>query len=274
MRRTVTALLGLALSAAAAAAGVIGPDDRRPIAALAAGAPEDRALAAAAQASGLVTCDNGRFGSASLALRADIVITAGHVFRPALEGIRAGRVRCIFVPAGLPTAPRIPLELRTLRLGAERVTGVNICSNGRDWAVARLAAPAPGVAPYRLAAGTPAPGATVAIVSHGGGSGALRGPGGHAARCTVRDHVGPCRQTGLPLLFTDCDAEEGSSGGAVLVRDGAGWALGGMTRGASPAGGPAYDRERAYHMALPVAGPLAAAIRAMLSASGGGSPPR
>jgi hypothetical protein len=274
MRRLSLATLGVAMSSLAASAGVIGADDRRPLAALAAGAPEDRGLATAAGASGLVTCDNGRFGSASLVGRADIVVTAGHVFRPALDAIRAGRVRCIFIPGGNPGGPRIPVELRTLRLGAERVTGVNICSNGRDWAVARLAAPATGVTPYRLATAIPAPGTAVAIVSHGGGSGSLRGPGGHAGRCTVRDHVGPCRQTGLPLLFTDCDAEEGSSGGAILVRDGPGWTFGGMTRGASPSGGAAYDRERAYHMALPAAGPLAAAIRAMFSASGGGSPPR
>jgi len=252
------------LAASPASAGVIGRDDRVMLTRLAASAdPADRRLADAARASGLITCDNGRFGSASLVVRADLVVTAGHIFFGEVERIRQGRVACVYVPDGMPTSERIPVTLSTLRLGAERVTGVNICSNGRDWAVVRLSRAVPNVVPYALAAAVPAPGTAGAIVSHGGGSGALRGPGGHAGRCAVRDHVGPCRQTGLPLLFTDCDAETGSSGGAFLVEQGGRHVIAGVTRGASPAGGPAYDRERAYHMAVPVAGPLRRAIEAL-----------
>jgi hypothetical protein len=240
---------------------VIGRDDRAMLSRLAGGDAEDRRLAAAARASGLLTCDNGRFGSASLVLRADLVVTAAHIFHGRMEAVRAGRVRCVYIPDGLPSSARFDVDLTRVRLGAERVTGVNVCSNGRDWAVLRLRAPVPGVTPYRIAAAVPAAGTPAAIVSHGGGSGALRGPGGHAGRCRVRDHVGPCRQTNLPLLFTDCDAEQGSSGGAMLIEESGNWVLGGVTRGASPNGAAAYDREIAYHMAVPVAGPLLRAIR-------------
>jgi hypothetical protein len=190
-------------------------------------------------------------------------VTAGHLFF-GVPDIRRGRIACVYIPDGLPSSPRIPVELATLRLGAERVTGVNICSNGRDWAVARLARPVEGVTPYAIARGVPSVGLSSAMVSHGGSTqAALRGPGGHAGRCRVRDHVGPCRQTNLPLVLTDCDAENGASGGALLVEEGGRWTLGGITRGASPAGAPAYDRERAYHMAIPVAGPLVRAIQEM-----------
>jgi hypothetical protein len=243
---------------------VIGRDDRLPLARLAASQDAgDRRLAEAARASGLITCDNGRFGSAALVARADVIVTAGHLFF-GIADIRRGRVACVYIHDGMPGSPRIPVELASLRLGAERVTGVNICSNGRDWAVMRLARPVPGVTPYQIASGVPAAGAPAAMVSHGGSTAAaLRGPGGHAGRCQVRDLIGPCRQTNLPLILTDCDAETGSSGGALLVEDGGRWAIGGITRGASPAGATAYDRERAYHMAVPIAGPLARAIREM-----------
>jgi hypothetical protein len=257
------ALLALVACAFPASAGVIGRDDRAPLARLAQGTAEERALASIARASGLITCDNGRFGSASLVHRADVIVTAAHLFFGAAARVRSGAVRCLFIPDGTPDGPRHPLVGASLVLGAERVTGVNICSNGRDWAVARLASPVAGAVPYALPAALPAPGTPAAIVSHGGGAGALRGPGGHAGACVIRDHVGPCRQTGLPLLFTDCDAEAGASGGATLVRENGRWVIGGVTRGASPAGGPAYDRERAYHMAVPVAGALAAAVRRM-----------
>lgn len=257
------ALLGVGLTAAEA--GVIGRDDRVMLDRLAAStSQEDRGLAQAARASGLLTCDNGRFGSASLVGRADIIVTAAHLFFGEVARARRGEVRCVYIADGLPTSPRYEVNLSTLRLGAERVTGVNICSNGRDWAVMRLRSPVPNVAPYPVPTRIPAVGADVAVVSHGGGTSALRGPGGHAGRCTVRDHVGPCRQTGVPLLFTDCDAETGSSGGATLVRENGRWAIGAVTRGASPNGGPAYDRERAYHMAVPIAGPLFNALREMM----------
>jgi hypothetical protein len=259
----VIALLGAGLTCATA--GVIGRDDRVMLDRLAISTnPEDRALAQAARASGLLTCDNGRFGSASLVARPDIIITAAHLFFGEVARARRGEVRCVYIADGLPTSPRYDVNLATLRLGAERVTAVNICSNGRDWAVMRLRVPVPGVAPYALPARLPPVGAEVAIVSHGGGTGALRGPGGHAGRCTLRDHVGPCRQTGVPLLFTDCDAETGSSGGATLLRENGRWVIGAVTRGASPNGGPGYDRERAYHMAVPIAGALLGALREMM----------
>lgn len=244
-------------------AGVIGRDARVPLAQLErSDAVPDRRLAEAARASGLLTCDNGRFASASLVAANDVIVTAAHVFFGELAKIRAVKVRCLFLPGGRADGPRHEVDLASLTLGAERVAGVNICSNGRDWAVARLRTPVPDVMPYPIASSVPAPGTALALVSHGGGSGPLAVPGGHAGRCTLRDLVGPCRETGVPLLFTDCSAEAGSSGGATLVEESGHWAIAGVTRGASPMGG-AYDRGRIYHMAVPVAGSLAEAVRRM-----------
>lgn len=261
-RRAILAT-SLLLTPLPAQGGVIGRDDRVPLTRLATGDAAERALATAARASGLITCDNGRFGSASLVGRADVVVTAAHLFFGEAAKVRSGAVRCLYIADGLPTGPRHQVVGSSLVLGAERVTGVNICSNGRDWAVLRLATPVAGVVPYVLPSGVPNQGAPAAIVSHGGGTGALRGPGGHAGTCRVRDHVGPCRQTGLPLVFTDCDAETGSSGGATLIQENGRWVIGGVTRGASPTGGGTYDRARVYHMAVPIAGAFLNAIRAM-----------
>lgn len=246
-----------------AVAGVIGRDTRVPLAALErSDAAPDRRLAEAARASGLITCDNGRFASASLVAADDVIVTSAHVFFGELDKIRAGGVRCLFLPGGRAEGPRYEVDMASLKLGAERVTGVNICSNGRDWAVLRLRTPAAGIRPYPIAGSVAVPGTPLALVSHGGGTGALAGPGGHAGRCTLRDLVGPCRETGVPLLFTDCSAEAGSSGGATLVEENGRWAIAGVTRGASPAGGD-YDRTRVYHMAVPATGTFAETIRRM-----------
>ena len=161
MRRLAPALL-VALAATGASAGDIGRDVRVPVATLAASASaEDRALAAAAGAVGLLQCDNGRFASAVLVGERTLVSSA-HVFLGVLPAVRAGEVRCRFASA--PGAAPVDVDLRRLRLGIERpVTGHNICSNTRDWAVLPLAAPPAGARPVPRAGATPGPGTPAAI---------------------------------------------------------------------------------------------------------------
>ncbi len=247
-------LIAGALLAAPAAAGVIGRDDRIPLATLAASAdPADRALAAAARGVGLLLCDNGRSANAIL-VAPRVIATSAHVFIAVLADVRAGRVGCRYHADGSPAGAAVMVDLASLRLGTERpIFGLNVCANSRDWALARLGGAPAGVTPLPLARGNAQPGMRAAIVAHGSG------PGSTAARCTVRD-TPICRDSGAALLMTDCDAEAGSSGGATLLFEDGRWVVGGITRGAAPGGGPVYDRASAYHMAAPVHGPVRAAI--------------
>jgi hypothetical protein len=234
-------------------AGIIGRDDRVPVATLVtSGESADRALAAAAGAVGLLQCDNGRMASAVLVGERRIA-TSAHVFIDVLPAVRAARVRCRF--ASPASGAPVDVDLSSIRLGIERpVTGHNICSNSRDWAVLSLSAAPQGMRPIAIAGPFPV-GTEAAIVT------AVARGGPTVGKCTIRD-LALCQQTGASLIFTDCDAEPGSSGGATLVNVSGRWMLGGVTRGASPQGAAAYDRSTAYHMAVPVRGPLASAIGA------------
>lgn len=249
----IVAGLALALGVLPAAAGVTGRDNRTPVAVMQAGDAQSRALAALARSVGVVSCNNGRYGAATL-VGPRTIVSVAHIF----IGLKTdGSVECRFYPEASREGGYAVIRLVGMKMGANRITGVNICSNGRDWAVAQLETPVAGRVPVPLASMTPRPGAALAPLSF------MAAKGGAIGRCTLRDHVGPCRETGVPLLFTDCLSEQGDSGGPVFVEEGGAWKLGAITRGASRDAGPVYDKARIYHMAIPVSGPLLRAIQDM-----------
>lgn len=99
---------------------------------------------------------------------------------------------------------------------------------GRDWAVLTLAGPEPaGVPPVPLAEGEPAQGEPAML----GGYSQDRAQILTADRsCRI---VGTAPTAGGPLLVHDCASTRGTSGTALFVRTGAGWAVAGIGVAAS-----------------------------------------
>lgn len=204
----------------------------------------EQALAQILRASGVVSCNNGRIGAATL-IDAGTVLSVAHVFIYP-QGKRPSGLECRFYPQNeTGKTEYVRLDLARIHMGAKQITGVNICSNSRDWAIAALETPLTD-RPVAPLARLPAKNAPLKLVSF------LQGLHGQVASCTVRDLIGPCAQNGVPLVFTDCPAQAGDSGGAVFVWEDGQWKLAAITRGASHESGKVYDRARIYHMAVPV----------------------
>jgi hypothetical protein len=153
-------------------------------------------------ATGLVRCGD-TVGTAQLVLHRDMIITAAHV----LVGPSGARLGCVFTP-NLGAGSPIPIEAGTIKAGSRTPLSQTAT---KDWAVARLAAPASSAVPYGLAP----QGAqqTIVTVCAGGNGRPMRFG---AESCTVRRIIRTAPD-GIRELAIDCSGGPGGSGGALLT---------------------------------------------------------
>jgi hypothetical protein len=159
-------------------------------------------------ATGHVSCGSGS-GTAQLVGSGSTIVTAAHVLF-GRNGLRADSRSCrfeIIVDGARLTAP---IDVTRVRAGTHDPYKAHA---SHDWAVARLAAPLRGVAPYNLGS-TPSPGQSVTLVS-----GRTLGQTQSVMResCQVRALR---RAEGGNEVMIDCSAQAGDSGAAILDRAG------------------------------------------------------
>lgn len=220
-------------------------------------------------ASGYVGCLSPSPSVGSGALVAErIVLTAAHIlFEP--SGRR--RSKCFFrSQAPDPVTVDLVVDEASVRFGATKPKA----GSAADYAAVRLAAPVAGAEPFALAAGLPAAGeALVVVTAH---------PAGMAKevdkavpvvqRCAVRRVAAASGAGAAPLLKTDCDATGSSSGGLNLVRAGGRLVLAGITVTTGPwrdkrfVGAPYSEKRGSVTTALGTAGAVAAAVRDLAAA--------
>lgn len=195
-------------------------------------------------ASGLVRCGEA-VGTAQLTLRADVITTAAHVVIGP-----GGRPRqdCEFVSLG---APPVRLDMATVKTGSTQPLAEPAT---RDWAVARLVDPVPGVAPFSLSA----PGAIAkAVMMCAAGFGL---PGKVSVEhCRMRDVIKTAAD-GIREIAIDCNAAPGSSGAAVVY----GRRIYGIYvgyRSADPQRAQAYSQVH-YNFVISIDGPFRRALLA------------
>jgi hypothetical protein len=197
-------------------------------------------------ASGIVRC-GGAIGTAQLVLRADLIVTAGHVL-VGPQGPRGGA--CIFEPAAGGGA--VAIEEHSIRSGSARPLADPAA---RDWAVARLAAAISGARPYALAA---PPGVPAAVAMYAGGHG--RADGMAVERCSARYFIGTSAQ-GVREVAIDCNAAPGASGAALLDARHRAWAIYVGYRSANPDQPQPFSRTH-YNFAISIEGPFRRAVQA------------
>jgi hypothetical protein len=159
--------------------------------------PDDATLAAVGRLGPLKL---GAPGCSAVLIAPERIATAGHCIGPKSN---AGRFRTVFAAGlGRDDAPPIVAGEQPLL---------------RDVAVADLRRGPDGVAPLAVAV-PPEVGAVVAIAGY------------RNDEMDRRLHVASCRVSGRAdrAIRLDCPAVSGMSGGPVLVRDGDGWAVGGI----------------------------------------------
>jgi hypothetical protein len=159
-------------------------------------------IGARAGATGLIRC-GGAVGTAQLTLRTNVITTAAHVL---IGNDGQPRTSCTFqsIAGGAP----IPIEPRSISAGSRAPMAEPAT---RDWAVARLARPVPGVTPYGIAS----PGVTPSGVFMVAG-GNRRPDAMGAERCNTRGVIASAPE-GVREFAIDCNAAPGSSGAAVTA---------------------------------------------------------
>lgn len=165
-------------------------------------ATPDQELRARHGATGLVRCGTA-IGTAQLALKNDVIITAGHVLMGPDGRPRTG---CVFEPLVGGGHERIAIDARSIRSGSQVPLDAPAT---RDWAVARLVHPVRGATPYGLAATGSKPGGVV-MLAGGNREAAAWG----AEQCTARNVM--AAREGIREFAIDCNAGPGSSGAALL----------------------------------------------------------
>jgi hypothetical protein len=161
------------------------------------------------RASGLIQCGNAR-GAAQLTLADNIVTTAAHVFIDERGKLRGDAAHCAFTLAVAGQTIATTIDVASIVTGGADPYGT---SPVHDWAVARLARPVEGAAPYALAA---PPRAEQAIEFAARGH-ADWGDGAALSLqdCALRDMLAQGADGAREFSF-DCDAGIGASGGALL----------------------------------------------------------
>ncbi|TBW37988.1 hypothetical protein EYW49_10265 [Siculibacillus lacustris] len=200
-------LAALCLSGSAALADrrvVVGHDGRIPEAAAAlrlSTSPD--LLAERHAATGVVECGGVR-GIGQLTGRADVVTSAAHVFFDESGRSRAERGRCVFILTGAAGRTEVALTPDPRLCGSTSPYGEDA---RRDWAVAHLARPIPGVVPYAVGASVKV-GEPITVV-------ALESGRRTFDFCRVRE-LRAAAGGGREIL-TDCVGFDGLSGAAYLV---------------------------------------------------------
>jgi hypothetical protein len=199
-------------------------------------------------ATGLVRC-GAATGTGQLTVRNDVITTAAHVL---IDQFGKHRIGCVFEPTMAGGGP-VPIDFSSIKTGSsmpleERAT--------RDWAVARLVASVPGIAPYGVGSAGAAP---TAVIMCAGGNRAHTAMG--TERCSTRRVIGAASD-GIREIAIDCNAGPGSSG-AALVADNKVVGIYVGYRSSDPGKAQAYS-DNHYNFAITVDGPFR---RALLSAA-------
>ncbi|MCO4055010.1 MAG: trypsin-like peptidase domain-containing protein [Bosea sp.] len=198
-------------------------------------------------ATGHVSCGSGS-GTAQLVGSGGTIVTAAHVLF-GRNGLRADSRNCrfeIIVDGARLTAP---IDVTRVRAGTSDPYKAHA---SHDWAVARLAAPLRGVAPYNLGA-MPSPGQSVTLVS-----GRTLGQTGSVMResCQVRALR---RAEGGNEVMIDCSAQAGDSGAALFDRAGRVTAVYVGFRSTAPQLRQSFSTEH-YNFAVAVSASMRAAL--------------
>ena len=200
-------------------------------------------------ATGLVRCGSAT-GTGQLTARNDVITTAAHVL---IDQYGKHRIGCVFEPTMAGGGP-IPIDFHSIKTGStaplsERAT--------RDWAVARLVAPVPGVTPYGVGSAGAAP---TAVIMCAGGNRAHTAMGTEA--CSTRRVIGAASD-GIRELAIDCNAGPGSSGAALVSHNNVVGIYVGY-RSSDPGKAQAFSDSH-YNFAITVEGPFR---RALFAAAG------
>ena len=264
MKQTTVWLgLALAVSPLPATAGVIGSDDRLPIADYAAQhAMETSAARQRFGASGRIMCPFGE-ASAFLVERNDIVVTARHVLFPEKQmHPYAGRMsihRCGFELSDGATSVWYAVDVGSFTFLDEKQRSVQ---DRFDWVVMKLETRAEHVTPYRLPDRPPAVGDDIQMVT-------IRQDGlAHQdwnerliANCSIRGIEAIDGKTGSGIR-SDCSASFGASG-AALLRDGAeGLEVVGIASSATPSC-PRFDLRSCFSFAVGMYDDVRKAVRSL-----------
>jgi trypsin-like peptidase len=213
--------------------------------------PRGRRLDARFGATGIVRCGHA-IGTAQLTLKPDVITTAAHV----LIG-NDGRPRasaCTFEPTMGPASHAVAIDMASIRAGSRTPLSEPAV---RDWAVARLAKPVHGAAPYGLAAAGTTPSGVVMCAGGNGRPDAMA-----TERCSLR-RVLATAPDGIREFAIDCSAAPGSSGGALIVGQDVVAIYVGF-RSASPQQAQAFS-DTHYNFAITVDGPFRRALHALAS---------
>jgi hypothetical protein len=201
--------------------GVIGTEDRKLLSEFTLdGVADQAAMRASLAATQRLSCSDGA-ASASLIYRSDVIIFSAHqLFKDAANAVRE-LDDCIFVVTGKDgRVTRYPLLLTTLDHGMAPPPGeVDAWNRGNqdDWAIARLAHPVEGIAPYRLAEETEV-GAPTLVTTVSDSTDNWRGPDGMLAQnCHVIVAEAKLAIRFPAVMHLDCDVGRGASGSAILA---------------------------------------------------------
>ncbi len=198
-------------------------------------------------ATGIVRCGHA-IGTAQLTVKSDVITTAAHVLI-GNDGL-ARAATCTFEPTMGPSTP-VAIDMASIRAGSRTPLSEPAV---RDWAVARLAVPIHGAAPYGLAAAGATPAGVVMCAGGNGNPDAMA-----TERCAVRRWLATAPD-GIREFAIDCSAAPGSSGGALIV----GHSIAGIYvgfRSASPQQAQAFS-DTHYNFAITVDGAFRRAVHA------------
>lgn len=159
-------------------------------------------------ATGHVTCGSGS-GTAQLVGAQNVIVTAAHVLY-GRNGLRASQGGCTFSLLINGERQSFAIDVSRIRAGTEQPYAMPASF---DWAVARLASPVVGTAPYAFGS-SPSSGQPVTLVS-GRTLGVTRGVITEECQVRALRNAEGGRETLL-----DCSAQSGDSGAAVLDRAG------------------------------------------------------
>lgn len=172
------------------------------------------ALARRHAASGVIHCGNVR-GAGQLTLADDVITTAAHVFYGRDGALRADGAHCLFTATVAGVAKTSPIDLSSI-ISGNRDPYANPAVH--DWAVARLARPLKGAAPYAIGPAA-APAQRIEFVARGhqdwGGAKQMS-----IEACALHEALNAGAEGTREISF-DCAAGLGASGGAVLDASGA-----------------------------------------------------
>ena len=164
-------------------------------------------------ASGIIRCGRAH-GAGQLTLSNTVVTTAAHVFFD--ETGRPRSSSCRFEATRGDATVSVSIDMASIVAGSRDPYALEAA---HDWAVARLDMPIDDAAPYELAP-PQAPGAAVRFVARGhidwGGARKLS-----LEDCRLRSQLNASKEGTREFSF-DCETGDGSSGGAVMTRNGVG----------------------------------------------------